>query len=333
MQKTYEEQKCNNFRACLKKYKIQVAITLLLVLIWTLFASFAPDVFLAKYIYFSYASSIPIIIILSLGLLPLIIAGEFDMSFPSTLAISGFIFAYTHKISNSLLLSVILCLLSGILVGFMNAILVLKIKVPSIIATIGTQFLYRGLATVLSGGLSLSLVNADGFLKSLFVGRIYDVFPAQAIIAIFFCIIYYFFIFKHPLGDNILFTGDDINSAKMLGINVEKTKMLLFVNMGFMSSLASIILCLEFINWWPSQGDGYMLLIFAAIFLGGTSVYGGEGSVYGTLIGSIIIGIMESGIIAMGLDAFWTRFIYGLIIILAVSFYAKFLNTSKIKIT
>lgn len=317
--------------SCLRRLKIKIAITLLLVAIWGLFSFFSPNVFFSFAIYSSYLSSIPIIVILCLGLLPLIIAGEFDMSFPAVMAISGFVLAYVYHHTDSLVLGILLSLLSGLVAGAFNAILVLVVEVPSIIATIGTQFLWRGLATVLSGGISLSLYETQGFARSIFVGRAFDVIPAQSIIAFVFCVIYYLLIFKHPLGDNVLFTGDDKKSAKMLGVDVFKTKFVLFVNMGFMSSLAAVILSLEFINWWPSIGDGYMLLIFAAIFLGGTSVYGGEGSVYGTLVGAIIIGVMESGIITMGLDAFYTRFIYGLIIIIAVSFYAKLLKPKKIK--
>ena len=124
----------------------------------------------------------------------------------------------------------------------------------------------------------------------------------------------------------MLFVGDNEKTSKMLGFDPNLTKFILFINSGFMSALAGVILSLEFINWWPSQGDGYMLLVFAAIFIGGTSVYGGTGSVYGTVIGCIIIGIMESGIVAMGFDAFYTRLVYGVIIIASVCVYAVILN-------
>ena len=104
----------------------------------------------------------------------------------------------------------------------------------------------------------------------------------------------------------------------MLGVNVAKAKYLLFINTGVIASL-------EFINWRPTQGDEYMLLVFAAIFLGST----GSGSVYETLIGSVIIGIMESGIVAMGFDAFYTRMIYGAIIVVSVVIYASFNHAGK----
>lgn len=305
-------------------------ITAVLFAILVVFTAFSPEVFLSKNIYFSYLTSVPIILILCLGLLPLIIAGEFDMSFPATMAMSGFVFSYVFKASGNLVLATLSSLAFGALSGAFNALLVINAKIPSIIATIGTQFFWRGLAVVLSGGLSLSLSEADGFVKEFFIGRVFNI-PMQSIIALILAVFTYIIIFKHKFGDNILFVGDNAKAAKMLGINIAKTKYILFINMGAMSALASIVLSLEFINWWPTQGDGYMLLVFAAIFIGGTGVSGGSGSVYGAVIGSIIIGIMESGIVAMGFDAFYTRVIYGAIIIVSVVIYAKFDKSSGAK--
>lgn len=309
----------------MKTFKINLTLTLMLAGIWGLFCYFSPEVFLSKNIYYSYLSSIPLILILALGLLPLIIGSQFDMSFPSIMAMSGFVCSFTFNNTNSLLLAVLLALIYGCLAGFMNALLVVKVKIPSIIATIGAQFFWRGLSVVLSGGLSISLASATGFIKDLFVGRVYGV-PMQSIWGIVLAFLTYIVIFKTPKGEAVLFVGDDEKTSKMLGFSPSKTKFMLFINSGFMSALAGVILSLEFINWWPSQGDGYMLLVFAAIFIGGTSVYGGTGSVYGTVIGCIIIGIMESGIVAMGFDAFYTRLVYGIIIIVSVCAYALILR-------
>lgn len=225
-------------------------------------------------------------------------------------------------------LAVIFALIFGCLAGVFNAVLVLLFKIPSIIATIGAQFFWRGLSVVLSGGLSLSLANADGLLKDILVGRVFGV-PMQSVWALVLSFLLYILVFKTSSGESILFVGDDEKNAKMLGFRPNLTKFMLFINSGFMSAFAGVILSLEFINWWPSQGDGYMLLVFAAIFIGGTSVYGGSGRIYGTIIGSIIIGIMESGIVAMGFDAFYTRLVYGVIIIISVCVYSLILNKNE----
>lgn len=308
--------------------RINFALSIMFFIIWGVFCYFSPTVFLSKSIYLSYLSSIPIILILALGLLPLIISGEFDMSFPSIMAMSGFVCSLVYNSTNSLGLAIVLSLIFGCFSGFLNGCLVVFLKIPSIIATIGTQFFWRGLSVVLSGGLSISLASASGFFKSLFVGRIYEI-PAQSFISLILAFLVYLVIFKTSFGESVLFVGDNEKSAKMIGFNPTKTKLYLYLNSGFMSALAGVILSLEFVNWWPSQGDGYMLLVFAAIFIGGTSVYGGSGNIYGTVIGSIIIGIMESGIVSMGFDAFYTRLVYGIIIIISVCMYCIFLRKDK----
>ena len=107
-----------------------------------------------------------------------------------------------------------------------------------------------------------------------------------------------------------------------MGIPVVKTKLILFSLMGLFSALAGILVCSEMASWWPTQGEGYMLLVFASVFIGGTSVFGGIGTIYGTFIGAIIIGIIEAGIISAGISGLWTRMVYGIIVVVSVSIYA-----------
>jgi len=114
-----------------------------------------------------------------------------------------------------------------------------------------------------------------------------------------------------------------------MGIRTDTVRIGLFAAMGLISALASVLVCLEMANWWPTQGEGYLLLVFAAIFLGGTSVFGGQGTIFGTLIGSIIIGILEAGIISAGLAGYWTRLAHGLVIVISVSVYAFVFKTKR----
>ena len=129
---------------------------------------------------------------------------------------------------------------------------------------------------------------------------------------------------RRSFGEALLFIGDNRQTAQMVGIPVPRMRKLAFVLMGFLAAFAGLLATLELNNWWPTQGDGYMLLVFAAVFVGGTSAYGGQGTIYGTFIGSIIIGIIEAGIVSAGLTGLWTRFVHGLVIILSLSGYALF---------
>jgi simple sugar transport system permease protein len=98
------------------------------------------------------------------------------------------------------------------------------------------------------------------------------------------------------------------------------------MQMGLFAAFAGILSTLEVTYFWPSQGEGYLLMTIAAVFVGGTSVFGGMGTIYGTFVGAIIIGSLEAGIIAIGLTGFWTRVIYGLIIMVSVSIYSIILK-------
>ena len=314
-----------------KKYIYQISIFVILFLILTLFMVSVPEVFLQSRIYISYLTIIPFTMILALALTPLIIAKEIDLSFPSIMAVSGYIFVQSYLSFDNTFIAFFFCIGFGFLAGLFNGLIVVKIGVPSIIATIGSQFLFRGLAMILSGGTALSVIEIkESFISDLFTGRWFGFFPAQSFWVILFAVLIWFILFRHKFGNSVLFIGDNKKAANMMGINTDRVRIILFIQMGVMSSFCAVLLTLEMANWWPTNGEGYLLLVFASIFIGGTSVFGGSGTIFGTFIGAIIIGIIESGIIAMGLDGFYTRFIYGVIILIAVSVHAKILNKGKI---
>lgn len=313
------------------KYIYQISIFVILFVILALFIVIVPEVFLESRIYFSYLTIIPFSMILALALTPLIIAKEIDLSFPSIMAVSGYIFAQSYLSFGNTFIAFLLCMGFGFLAGLFNGLIVVKVGVPSIIATIGSQFLFRGLAMILSAGTALSIIEIkESFISEFFTGRWFGFFPAQSFWVILFAILIWFILFRHKFGNAVLFIGDNKKAADMMGINTDRIRIILFIQMGVASSFCAVLLTLEMANWWPTNGEGYLLLVFAAIFIGGTSVFGGTGTIFGTFVGAIIIGIIESGIIAMGLDGFYTRFIYGVIILIAVCVHAKILRKSRI---
>nr|WP_267313997.1 ABC transporter permease [Desulfosediminicola ganghwensis] len=276
-------------------------------------------------------STIPFPTLLALGLTLLIIAGELDLSFPSIMVISGLSFSVVFEATGWASLGFIAALATGAFAGLCNGLIVVKIGVPAIIATIGTQFFWRGASTLLADGLALNLTEVrDTTFHHIFVGRLFDWIPAQTLWCVALAVLFWFLLNRHVFGDDIRFIGDDIKTAQMMGVDTDKVRISLFVLMGLISAFTSVMVCLEMANWWPTQGEGYLLLVFAAIFLGGTSVFGGQGTIWGTVIGSVIIGIIEAGIISAGLSGYWTRLVYGLVIIVSVSLYAVAFKTRRI---
>ncbi len=127
---------------------------------------------------------------------------------------------------------------------------------------------------------------------------------------------------RHRLGHNTYVIGDNGLAAKLMGIPIRRTRIILFVLMGMSAAFAGMLNSLQVVNFYPSMGDGYLLPILAAVFVGGTSVFGGRGSVWGTFIGAFMIGGITAGIVAVGLTDFYTNLIYGAVILIAVSIHA-----------
>ena len=123
---------------------------------------------------------------------------------------------------------------------------------------------------------------------------------------------------RHRFGAHIYLIGDNINSAELMGVDTGRTRIQAFMLVGLVSAFAGILASFYVTYFWPSMGDGYLLQTLASVFLGGTSVFGGVGTILGTFIGALIIGAIEAATVAAGLTGFWTQFIYGLIIVLSV---------------
>ena len=315
----------------LEKYRRQTLVTVILMSLWLFFIAASPRTFLDARIYRSFMSTIPVTTILALGMTFLIVAGEMDMSFPSVSAVSALAFAWLHSPDGGNLpawFSMLCALTAGGMMGAFNGLLVVRMGIPSIIATIGTQFFWRGAALLLSGGKAIPLSAVrDGTLHRLFVGRTgpWEI-PAQSLWALGLAVFLGLMFNRHRYGEAVLFVGDKSSTAEMMGISVARTKGWLFVFMGFLSAFAGVLSTLEMNNWWPTQGDGYMLLVFASVFVGGTSAHGGEGTLFGSFVGSIIIGVIEAGIISTGMDGLWTRWVHGLVIILSMVIYSVLLK-------
>lgn len=313
--------------AFMLRHRVPVLTAFILVALWGLFTVSSPDTFLHGRIYISFMSTIPFTAMLAFALTLLIIAREIDMSFPAVVALGGFVFSAIFQATQSPLLALWGAIAAGLVCGILNGILVVYFRIPSIIATIGTQFFLGGLTTVLADGLALSIPQVrDSWIHTLMVGRIAEVVPAQVLWALLMVFLLWLLLSHHVFGDNVNFIGDNPTAARMMGVPVERTRLLLFMLMGAMSALVGVFVSLEMSSWWPNQGQGYMLLVFASVFIGGTSVLGGRGTLMGTLFGACIIGILEAGIISAGLAGFWTRLIYGVTIIVSLMIHSMLLK-------
>jgi len=309
-------------RPMLAKYRMQLAILALAALVFGLFAIGNPRVFLSWPIYEAFLRTVPVVGLMALGLTFVLVNKEIDLSFPSVMGFSGYAFAAVLGLTGSVVLSIGAAISSGVVVGLANAFMIRKVGIPSIVVTLGMMFLLRGAIYVLAGGLSLSVpLGRDHLLRSVLVGRVWGGIPAHALWFAALAILLMLLLFRHRFGNHCRAVGDNEDAARMLGINVESIKIRVFVLMGVLAAFAGLIETTRMLRWYPSFGEGYLLPAMAAVFVGGTSMFGGEGTIFGTFVGAFIIGSLEAGIVSAGLAGFWTRLFYGLLILLSVTFY------------
>lgn len=287
--------------------------------LWIFFIVMAPDTFLKPQIYYAFMSTIPFFAMMAMPLTMIVIAGEMDLSFPSIMAMGMIAFMFTHDATQNIWLAFLAALATGVFIGWLNGVIVVKFGIPSLVATIGTQFLWRGAVLVLGQGKSGTLVySKETFLHPLLVGKIGGQFPMQMIWLIIVTVIIWLLLNRHKFGAHIYLIGDNVKSAELMGINTGRTRIIGFILVGLVSAFAGVVASLHVTYFWPSLGEGYLLRTLASVFLGGTSVFGGVGTIFGSFIGAFIIGAIEAATVAIGLTGFWTQLINGFIIVLSV---------------
>jgi len=304
----------------LRKYPLQIGIFFVAVFIWVLFLIGAPRTFLAGDIYVAFMATTPYFAMMAVPLTLVVITGEIDLSFGSVMAIGMTAYELVYKAGGGVWMSFVACLLAGLLAGALNGVIVVRLGIPSLVATIGTQFFWRGAVMVLTNAQGIGMTPVQGtILYPLLVGRIGGVIPAQFIWLIGISVLVWFFLNRHRFGAHVYLVGDNLESARLMGVNVGRTKLLAFAAVGFAAAFAGFVVSEDVVFFWPTLGDGYLLNTLASVFLGGTSVFGGTGTIFGTFVASFIIGAINAGIVASGLTGFWTSLIYGLIIVVSVA--------------
>lgn len=300
----------------------QIGITIALILVWLVFLWRAPEAFGSSLIYASFGQTVPYFGIIAMMLTMVIVAGDIDLSFPSVMALGMVGFVWVWEATGVVLFGVVSAVAVGAAAGLFNGLVITIVGLPSLVVTIGTQFLFRGLTLVLVGGKSYALAETRGDpAREALVGKPYGI-PMEFVWFVAIAVLSWILLNRHRLGGNTYVIGDNTQTARLMGIPIRTTRIVLFVLTGMAAALAGMMMSLQVVNFYPNLGSGLLLPALAAVFVGGTSVFGGRGSVYGTFIGALMIGAIPAGIVASGLTDFWTQAIFGAIILVSISIHA-----------
>lgn len=255
--------------------------------------------------------------LIAFGMTCIILTGGIDLSVGSVLALTSIICAHTIKIGLPAPLSMLIALIFGIILGTISGLMVTKSRLQPFIATLITMTGYRGLTMILSGGRPISRLGDNFLLNQIGKGSLLGI-PIPVWILIVFFSIFLFVLKKTVLGRQIYATGSNSKAAELAGINTNNIKLIVYAVSGFMASLSGLILVSRLGSAQPTLGSGYELDAIAAVALGGTSMTGGRGKITGTLIGILIIAVLNNGLNIIGVSSYYQDVVKALVIFLAV---------------
>jgi simple sugar transport system permease protein len=280
-------------------------------IIWIIFAIGSSETWLHRDIYSSLMSTVPVTQsgIIALTLTLVVIAGEIDLSFGSVMAVGTWVFMSCPQHE----LGLIAGLAAGMGVGLLNGFIVVRFGIPSLVATIGSWFFWGGIVIVGTG--SVGAGTSGGFVTNLLTGRIFGYVPAEMPWMLAFAFLLWVLLNRHRFGAHVYLVGDNDQSARMMGVRSDRVRMGVFALNGTAAAFAGISSTLEAHYFWPTVGSGAMLPTVAAVFLGGTSIFGGRGTIFGTFVAAFVIGAIEPGIVSLGWTGLLTQVMYGAVIV------------------
>lgn len=316
-----EQQKAAfNWLSLIEKYRV-----LLIFIILCVVAGLLSDVFFTMSNMMNVLRQVSIIAIIASGMTLVILIAGIDLSVGAVMAFSGAILAGALTAQWPLPLALLAALGVGLLFGIFNGFISARFGVPSFIATLATMTIARGMTLVYTKGYPV-VVSNDPY-RFIGSGRFLGI-PIPIIIMFVVFGFMYWMLKYTTFGRYIYAIGGNEETARLAGINVRAIKIAVFGIAGFMSALSAIIYTSRLMSAQPTAGNGIELDAIAAVIIGGTSLMGGKGGVAGTLIGALIMGVLDNILNLMNVSPFYQSIAKGLVILIAVLVDSKF---SKIK--
>ncbi|WP_462406708.1 ABC transporter permease subunit [Gracilibacillus sp. Marseille-QA3620] len=255
--------------------------------------------------------------LIAFGMTFVILTGGIDLSVGSTLALTGAVAASLIASGTDPIIAMGVALVLGLILGAINGIIITKGRVAPFIATLATMTVYRGFTLVYTEGKPVSglgdSVTFQMFGKGYFLG-----IPVPVITTILAFIVLYLILHKTNFGRRVYAVGGNEEASKLSGINTDRVKIWVYAITGLLASVSALILTSRLNSAQPTAGESYELDAIAAVVLGGTSLTGGRGWIFGTLVGVLIIGVLNNGMNLIGVSSFFQQVVKGVVILLAV---------------
>ncbi|MEX3955799.1 ABC transporter permease [Trinickia sp. EG282A] len=255
--------------------------------------------------------------LIGFGMTLVILLGGIDLSVGSILALSSVVIASLMQAGTAPALATLAGIAAGGLMGVVNGLVISKGKVAPFIATLGSMTVLRGAALVVSNGSPLSDFHSD-FFSMLGGGYVAGLLPVPVVLMLIMFGGFWFLLRKTVFGRHVYATGGNADSARLSGVKVDRVQLWVYTISGVMSAIAGVVLTSRLNSAQPTAGTGYELDAIAAVVLGGTSLTGGRGWIFGTLVGALLIGVLNNGLNLLDVSSFYQQVVKGGVILLAV---------------
>ena len=295
-----------------REFNVVMAVILLSAIL-----SFSSEAFLTSGNLFSVMRAFSLTAIMAIGQTMVILTGGIDLSVGSTMGLAGLLTAMLIRDGYPVELAVVGGLLTGSGVGLFNGLMVTRLRLPPFIATLGTLSMGRGLMYWITHGWPVTLSFEHPFL-SLGQGYVGPV-PVPVIVMLAMVAAASLFLSRTFVGRYVYAVGGNEQAARFSGIRVDAIKILVYTLSGLCCAVSGLILLARMVSAQPMAGLGYELPVIAAAVIGGTSLMGGEGTILGTLMGAALMGILQNGMVLVGIDTYAQQAITGAVIVIAVT--------------
>lgn len=295
--------------------QINVYRSVLILIVICIFASILSDSFLSISNLFNVIKQITVAGIVGCGMSFVILTGGIDLSVGSIVGLSGAIAAGIMSTTGNAFLAVLAALGIGILCGVANGFFVAQCDIPPFIATLGMMTLLRGCVLVYTKGAPISIkVDAYKFIGKGVIAGV----PVPVILLLLLYLIAHYLLTQTSFGRNVYAFGGNREAARLSGIRVKQTEWLVYILNGLMSSIAAVVLTARLGSAQSTSGEGIEMDAIAAVILGGTSLSGGSGFVLPTVVGAMIMGIIDNILTLMNVNPHATNIVKGAVVLIAV---------------
>lgn len=254
---------------------------------------------------------------IALGMTFVIITGGIDLSVGSILALTSALVAMMMANGVAPILAICAGLILGAFLGAVNGVIITKGKLAPFIATLSTMTIYRGTTLVLTDGNPITKFEGGDLFKA--IGRGYVGFiPVPVILTIIAFVLLYVVLHKSTFGRKVFSIGGNEKAAYIAGVNADRVKVIIYTLSGLLATIAGYILTSRLNSAQPTAGTAYEMDAIAAVVIGGTSMAGGSGRLWGTIIGALIIGTLNNGLNLLGVSSFYQQIVQGVVILIAV---------------